>query len=123
MSQDASLFWLFFGFKGRINRKAFLLGGLAMVVITLFVIYRGSLVQENEAGLNFWTTVLSVVAFVSLWCQTALAAKRLHDMGRPGLLALTMFVPFLNFLAFVFLCLIPGTPGPNRFGPAPNLPG
>ena len=123
MGNDASILWLFFGFKGRISRMAFLLGGLAMVVVTMFVLYRVNLAEQLARGLDFWTTILAVVVFVSLWCQAALAAKRLHDMDQPGLWAVSMFVPILNFFAFLALCFLKGTPGANRFGPAPNLPG
>ncbi|WP_250157230.1 DUF805 domain-containing protein [Tianweitania aestuarii] len=122
MGSDASILWLFFGFRGRINRKAFLLGGLAMVVVTMFVLYRVSIAQELARGLDFWSTILAVVVFVSLWCQAALAAKRLHDMDQPGFWAVSMFVPILNFFAFIALCILKGTPGENRFGPTTNLP-
>ena len=121
---QAPILWLFFGLKGRISRVAFLLGGLLMTVVTLFVLYRMSAADAIEAGdaLEFWNTVLSVVVFVSLWCQAALAAKRLHDIGRPGIFAIAMFVPLVNFIAFVALCLIPGEPGPNKYGAVANAP-
>jgi uncharacterized membrane protein YhaH (DUF805 family) len=123
MGKDASILWLFFGFRGRIDRKAFLLGGLAMMVITMFVLYRVSLAEQLERGLDFWSTIFAAVIFVSLWCQAALAAKRLHDMNQPGLFAVTMFVPVLNFFAFIALCFMKGTPGANKFGADSNLPG
>ena len=28
--------------------------------------------------------------------------------------------PFANFVVFVLLCLLPGTPGPNRYGDSPR---
>ncbi len=122
MDRDASIFWLFFGFRGRINRKAFLLGGLAMFVVTMFVLYRVILADEASQGVDFWNSVFSVVVFISLWCQGALAAKRLHDIGQSGLYALLMFIPFLNFVTFIVLCALPGMPTANRFGSGPNLP-
>jgi uncharacterized membrane protein YhaH (DUF805 family) len=123
MGKDASILWLFFGFRGRINRKAFLLGGLAMLVVTMFVLYRVTLAEQLAQGLDFWSTILAVVIFVSLWCQAALAAKRLHDMNQPGLFAVTMFIPLVNFFAFIALCFMKGTQGANRFGADTNLPG
>jgi uncharacterized membrane protein YhaH (DUF805 family) len=123
MGKDASILWLFFGFRGRINRKAFLLGGLAMLVVTMFVLYRVTLAEQLAQGLDFWSTILAVVIFVSLWCQAALATKRLHDMNQPGLFAVTMFIPLVNFFAFIALCFMKGTPGANRFGADTNLPG
>ena len=119
---QASIFWLFFGLKGRISRLAFLLGGLMMTVITFFVLYRMTVAEQVGQGFEFWNSVLGVVVFVSLWCQAALAAKRLHDMGRPGLLAVLMFVPVINFIAFIALCLIPGDQSPNKYGASANSP-
>lgn len=119
---QAPIFWLFFGLKGRISRIAFLLGGLMMTVITFFVLYRMSGAEDQEQAFQFWNTVLSVVVFVSLWCQAALAVKRLHDIGRPGIFAIAMFVPLVNFVAFIALCLIPGEQGPNKYGAIANRP-
>ncbi len=119
---QASIFWLFFGLKGRISRLAFLLGGLMMTVITFFVLYRMTVAEQVGQGFEFWNSVLGVVVFVSLWCQAALAAKRLHDLGRPGLLAVLMFVPVINFIAFIALCLIPGDQSPNKYGASADSP-
>ncbi|MET0169709.1 MAG: DUF805 domain-containing protein [Aliihoeflea sp.] len=119
---QAPIFWLFFGLKGRISRVAFLLGGLLMTVVTFFVLYRMSAAEEQEQAFQFWNTVLTVVVFVSLWCQAALAAKRLHDFGRPGIFAIAMFVPLVNFVGFVALCLIPGENRPNKYGALTNSP-
>ena len=116
------ILWLFFGLKGRISRVAFLLGGLMMTVVTFFVLYRMSVAEEVGQGFEFWNSVLGVVVFVSLWCQAARAAKRLHDIGRPGLFAVAMFVPLINFIAFIALCVIPGERGPNKYGAATNAP-
>ena len=58
----------------------------------------------------------------SLWAQAALGAKRFHDFDKPGLFAVLLFVPAFNFVAFVALCLIPGTSGANRHGRVTNAP-
>jgi uncharacterized membrane protein YhaH (DUF805 family) len=69
-------------------------------------------------------------ALLCLW----LTARRFHDQDRTGLLALapsalllvTMFVPLPPFLllllviAFFVALFLPGTVGPNHFGPDPR---
>lgn len=114
--------WLFFGFSGRISRAAYLLAGLLMMITVVFLVYRMMRAQETGVGGGFWETVLSIVLMASLWAQAALGAKRLHDLGKPGIFAALLFVPMFNFITFVALCLLPGEPGPNRYARTTNAP-
>jgi uncharacterized membrane protein YhaH (DUF805 family) len=65
----------------------------------------------------FWAVVL-----VSIWSNVALGVKRLHDLDRPGIIAASLFIPVISIIAFLVLCIFPGTPGPNRYGAATNQP-
>ena len=114
--------WLFFGFSGRISRAAYLLAGLLMMVIVVFITYRLMLAEQVGAPAPFWEVALSIFLVASLWAQAALGAKRLHDLGRPGMFAALLFVPLFNFIAFVGLCILPGEQGPNRYGQVTNRP-
>ena len=116
------LFWLFFGFSGRINRAAYFLAGLMMMVIVVFIAYRIMLAQENTGSGGVWETLFSMALIASLWAQAALGAKRFHDFGKPGMLAALLFIPLFNFVTFVALCFIPGEPGSNHYGPMTNAP-
>ena len=42
--------------------------------------------------------------------------RRLHDSDKSGWWYLLAFVPFGGLVVLVFT-LLPGTPGPNRYGP------
>lgn len=114
--------WLFFSFSGRISRAAYFLAGLLMMIVVVFLSYRVMLAEERGAGGSIWEVALSVVLLASLWAQAALGAKRMHDLGRPGIFAALLFVPLFNFIAFVALCVIPGQPGPNQYGRTTNAP-
>lgn len=114
--------WLFFGFSGRISRLAYLLAGLLMMVMVLFLAYRFTLAEEAGRGGAFWETLLSFVLIASLWAQAALGVKRFHDFDKPGMFAALLFVPAFNFVAFVALCVIPGTDGANQYGRVTNAP-
>ena len=114
--------WLFFGFSGRISRAAYFLSGLLMMIVVVFITYRLMLAEEAGAPAPFWEVALSVFLLASLWAQAALGVKRVHDFGRPGILAALLFVPALNFIAFVGLCVIPGNAGPNQYGQVTNAP-
>jgi uncharacterized membrane protein YhaH (DUF805 family) len=49
-----------------------------------------------------------------------MSAKRLHDMGRSGWFAVFFIIG--DILMFLFLCIPPGTPGPNRYGSQTDAP-
>lgn len=48
-----------------------------------------------------------------------LNVRRLHDTNHSGWWLLILFVPVVGGLVFFIFSVIPGTPGPNRFGPDP----
>ena len=60
--------------------------------------------------------VFGIVFLASLWCNVALAVKRLHDFGKPGILAASLFIPVISIVAFLVLCFFPGDPAPNQYG-------
>lgn len=116
------IIWLFFGISGRVSRLAYLLAGLFLAVIQAFLLYRFTLVPEESAAGQFWAFLFWVAVVVSVWSNVALGIKRLHDMNRPGIFAVALFIPVLSVIAFVALCLFPGTAGPNQYGSETNRP-
>ena len=59
----------------------------------------------------------------------AVGVRRLHDRDMSGWwylgLIVASMIPFIGFIAsiaFLVLMFLPGTPGPNRFGPDPKDP-
>ncbi|WP_258045596.1 DUF805 domain-containing protein [Mesorhizobium sp. NBSH29] len=122
MPDSKQLIWLFFSTSGRVSRAAYFLAGLLLAIAQALPLYRFVLVPEDSAQAQMWASIFGVVFFASLWSNLVLAAKRLHDLGRPGLLALLLFVPMVSIAAFLILCFFPGTPGPNKYGPTTNAP-
>ena len=116
------IFWLFFSFSGRINRAAYFLAGMLMMITVVFITYRMILAEQAGAGSAGWEAILSIVLIASLWAQAALGTKRFHDFGKPGTLSALLFVPFFNFLVFIALCVLPGTPGANQYARTTNAP-
>lgn len=116
------LVWLFFGFSGRISRLVFVLTGLLTMVVLMFLLYRTILAQESGAGANVWDAAFSIAIFVSLWTQAALSAKRIQDFGKTGLFAVLLFLPVVNVVAFIVLCLYPGDGGANAYGERTDSP-
>jgi uncharacterized membrane protein YhaH (DUF805 family) len=58
----------------------------------------------------------------TLYCNLAVAVKRLHDVGYSGFLALALVIPLVNFAFTIWVGILPGTAGPNRYGNAPDTP-
>ena len=135
LPDKTQLIWLFFRLSGRISRAAYVLAVLLLIVVQGFLAYRfvieanssaeefWVLLAANIAAGRFWAVALGLSIVIWAWVHVALGVKRLHDMGKPGILALTLFIPVISFIPFVILCVLPGDPGPNRYGPRTNDPG
>lgn len=122
MPDRNQIFWLFFRFSGRISRAAFFLGGLLLAIIQAFFLYRFAMVPEDSSEGRLWAMAFMLIVLVSMWSSVALGAKRLHDMGRPGILAISLFIPVISIIAFIALCAFPGSPGANQYGRRTNAP-
>jgi uncharacterized membrane protein YhaH (DUF805 family) len=140
---------LFLRFEGRITRKAFWIGMIALVVFGLVILGISKLVtgEGDYAVIRF---NIFAIETALLYPISAVGVKRLHDRGRPGytilaflfpwmlhqitnmvgitgdLLALNMIdiTSFLINLALFFWFMIDlgfrrGTVGPNEYGPDP----
>jgi len=136
LPNKTQLIWLFFRFSGRINRAAYLLAILFLIVVQAFLVYRlvlaeagrhpdqlGLLLEATTQAGRFWAAVLWLSILVSVWAHLALSVKRLHDMGKPGILSVTLFIPVVSIIVFFIICVLPGNPGPNRYGQRANEPG
>jgi uncharacterized membrane protein YhaH (DUF805 family) len=93
-----------------------------MAVLQVFLFYRFTLAPAESPASESWATAFSVALFISLWCNFALSVKRLHDFGKPGFFAVSLFIPIVSIAAFIILCIYPGEPGPNRYGERTNAP-
>ncbi|HDZ53469.1 hypothetical protein LCGC14_0044160 [marine sediment metagenome] len=116
-----------FGWKsGRRNRKSFALFMLAQlgVSLSLFVLIV-SLTQLGNANdvvigiTGLGTFVVGVGLITSQFC---VMAQRCRDIGYSGFFVLLNFVPFIALLFQVLLLIVPGSKGPNKYGPDPRDP-
>lgn len=122
MPDSSTYIWLFFRFTGRVGRVVYFLAGLLLAVVQAFFLYRFMQVPETSTAGQMWASLFWIAVIASVWSNVALGVKRLHDFDKPGIVAVSLFIPVISIVAFIALCLIPGDPGPNRYGPAPNAP-
>ncbi|MFC3674776.1 DUF805 domain-containing protein [Ferrovibrio xuzhouensis] len=100
--------------------------GMALMVIYFLVdLVLGQVLNLHIAAADIeessWFEALNwgvsiVVAVLGL----AVIAQRCHDIGWPGWLALVALIPYLGIVFWLVLFFIPGTRGPNRYGPVPQ---
>lgn len=123
--------WLFFGFSGRIDRSVYALAGLLIFTVQAFIVYRylqplldtlanGDFDPAETLALSPMTNLQSGFFLLGQLLHIALAAKRIHDFGRSGFFAILFM--FAGLIAYIALCLVPGTPGPNKYGQRTNAP-
>lgn len=111
-------------FKGRARRSEFWLFTLFIIIVE--VIYFAALGATGGFGSQEPSgAALAVIAIFSLFFlgilipSLALTFRRLHDTNRSAWWILISFIPFGGIVLLVFYCL-PGTQGPNKFGPDPK---
>lgn len=104
---------------------------LVTIAIYAVAIVLGVVSATTTTDVNgFQSTSVGVLGFVGfgllfLWfavlffVQLSLSVRRLHDGDRSGWWILLSFVPIASLVLLVFF-ILPGTPGPNQYGPPVN---
>ena len=106
---------LLFTFEGRISRKAYWFGAVVLFAAGLAASILDWIVAGTMNGV-----VSMIAALVSLVAGLAISVKRWHDRDKSGWWVLIALVPLIGLIwAFVENGFLPGTRGPNRFGPDP----
>lgn len=119
-------------FEGRLNRKPYVLRGLAVclissVIVQIIAFIFGVIIAEIAESspdlgmvlLIFLYAVIFVLYLPATVIGASLGIRRCHDNDWSGWLVLLHFVPLVNIVFGLLLLFKPGTPGPNRFGPDP----
>lgn len=125
---------LFTSFEGRIGRQQWWLGIIALLVVewivflVLGMVFGTSMVTTMDPNnpeaaaeaVGAMSLPMIIVGLVFLWPVLALYAKRWHDRGKSGWWTLIGLIPFVGWIwILVELGFLPGTEGPNQYGPDP----
>ena len=122
----------FFGFHGRVRRSSYFWGALAACALWSSLAVSGlhAMNINIDDGLDSFgwrmtpspieALAVGALALIALWSSLALTVKRWHDVGVTGWFSILSLPPFANGVVFILLCLLPGTTGPNRYGPDPR---
>jgi uncharacterized membrane protein YhaH (DUF805 family) len=110
--------WYLFGFEGRINRGKFWLGW-AVIWVFLFVTYGIALATES----GFLIGLVGLLNLLAIWPALAIQIKRWHDRDKSGWWVLIGLIPLIGPIWVLVECgFLPGTVGPNQYGPDPLGP-
>ena len=112
-------------FQGRARRSEFWLFTLFIVIVEIVYMALlgavGGFAQEGPG-----VAALALMGIFSLFFlgiivpSLAVTFRRLHDSNRSAWWILISFIPGIGGLVLLVFYLLPGTVGPNRFGPDPK---
>ena len=120
--KQALLQELFFTFKGRLNRQAYIFRGLFLSLTLGFIETVLTLcADENVMGVLdiFMLLIALACSILSFWAGLALNVRRLHDLDKSGWWLLVMCIPFVNFFLGIYILFFKGTKGRNQYGDDP----
>ena len=129
--------FVFFSFRGRLGRLAYLGYGLLALLVSGVIMGIGGALAANNALLPS-VILIGLGVVMMFWSSLAMSVKRLHDMDLSGhhlwwiygisMLggavqqtspALAILLGAANFGVGIWLLVKRGTNGDNRFGPSP----
>jgi uncharacterized membrane protein YhaH (DUF805 family) len=119
-------------FSGRSRRKEYwmfaIIHMLVLVLIGTAMLLSGA-IQGGEGGAGptndlplLLISLIFLVILVLLIPSLAVQVRRFHDQDRTGWHILLNFIPYIGSLIVLVLLCLPGTPGPNAYGPDPRDP-
>lgn len=99
-------------FDGRAGRQEFWMFVLFSIIVYIVVAIVGNIIHFPALAGLYGLAVLLPTLGVEI--------RRLHDIDKSGWWILISFVPIIGGIWLLVLFCMAGTPGANRFGPAPG---
>ncbi|MCI3943482.1 hypothetical protein K0038_00475 [Pseudomonas syringae] len=103
--------------NGRIGRLRFLAWSMVQCVTLVALMSLALMVMSWSLVGGGLLIAILLVAFMTIGVM--IGVQRLHDLGWSGWLLLLNLVPFVGTLFPFLIMALPGTRGPNPFGPPP----
>jgi uncharacterized membrane protein YhaH (DUF805 family) len=116
----------FADFQGRARRSEYWLFSLFCfgvgVVIGILRVATGGLESLESGRMDPLGIVNLLFSLAILVPSLAVGFRRLHDTDRSAWWILIGLIPLIGWITLIVFYLLPGTTGPNRFGPDPKSP-
>ena len=114
-------------FRGRVSRLQFFFGFFYILLLFTADVMVGGLNAHIfkhgpvYTGIAYVTSIIALLILLFVLFQIAsLYTRRLHDLGRSGLLALIVLIPGPDILLMLFLQFMPGEKEANPNGDPPS---
>ena len=107
-------------FKGRASRKEywyFVLFYSVFLFLTmpLDFICGTRIIEAMPLGVIYFTyAIVTTIPFL------AVSVRRIHDSGKSGWIFFVLFIPIIGNLWYLYLMIIDGTQGVNKYGEVPE---
>ncbi len=115
MQAVSSVYRQYVGFSGRASRSEFWWFWLFYVIVYIVLSVIGGY------GSSTATALVGLFAIGSLLPSLAVAARRLHDIGRSGWWLLIGIIPIVD-LVLLWWYIQPSNAEANKYGPPPSAP-
>ena len=76
--------------------------------------------RRDPALAEGWSIIRLMLSIPMIWISLATYAKRWHDADFSGWMVLALFIPLFNVAVAIACGCLPGTAGPNQYGPDPR---
>jgi len=103
------------GFSGRARRTEYWMFALFNAIIFIVL----AILAAITHSFFFWV-LYGLYALAVIIPSLAVAWRRMQDTGRHGLWILLGLIPFVGGIILLVFMVLPGTQGPNEFGPDPT---
>lgn len=107
-------------FTGRASRSEFWWFFLFEIIVLIIpaILMSG----ENARGeFGLFSALYGLVGLALFLPALGLVFRRLHDTDRSAWWILIGLLPFIGGLVLLVFYCLPGTPGPNKYGPPPGI--
>lgn len=114
---------LFLTYEGRITRKSFWLGTLALMVVASIVSLPLLMMGGNGKDVSAVAVLLLVLLWIAVtYPSICLTIKRYHDRGKSGWWIFIQLVPIIGPIWYLIeVGFLRGTVGPNAYGEDPLI--
>jgi uncharacterized membrane protein YhaH (DUF805 family) len=102
-------------FEGRARRTEYWMFVLFNVIISAVL---NILARATDSGI--FTTLSYLYGLAVLLPGLGVFWRRMHDTNRSGAWFLLVLIPIIGWIWLLILVCLPGTPGPNKYGPDPK---